>query len=81
MPGAHPDTFLDAKNDFWFLPDLRLDPSADSGWVAVSHQGGTSQERLGPAPCQVRESGLLRESSQGRGLRRHTACAVEEGPP
>lgn len=36
------------------------DPFADRGRAAVSHQGGTSQERLGPAPCQVRESGLLR---------------------
>lgn len=36
------------------------DPFADSGWAAVSHHEGTSQEQLGPAPCQVWESGLLR---------------------
>lgn len=60
MPDAPPDTFLDAKNDFRFPPDLCLG-SLCRQWPGsceppCRYQPGATR----PAPCQVRESGFLR---------------------
>lgn len=65
MPHVHPDTFLDAENDFRFLSDLLSRVLYSER--ALEQLAASQEEPLqcGPGPARQREVNSTRQVAQG----------------